>query len=285
MFDHVLVEKTGHVARVTVNRPDKLNALNSKVVSELIRAFHDLIAPKDGEAPVRCAVLTGSGKAFVAGADIAEMVNLNSVEAKKLAEMGHRLGAIIESAPFPVIAAVNGFALGGGCELALACDFIYAADTAKLGQPEVNLGVIPGFGGTQRLARRVGVGKARELVYTGDMLTADQALAIGLVNAVFPAADLLAKTEEAAQKIASKGPLAVAAAKRAILHGSEISLAAANQLEVEAFGVLFGSEDQKTGMKAFLEKNKSRLQRPLSTQAAIFRGSSLHFKTPRIATR
>lgn len=257
MFDHVLVEKTGHVARVTVNRPDKLNALNSKVVSELIRAFHDLIAPKDGEAPVRCAVLTGSGKAFVAGADIAEMVNLNSVEAKKLAEMGHRLGAIIESAPFPVIAAVNGFALGGGCELALACDFIYAADTAKLGQPEVNLGVIPGFGGTQRLARRVGVGKARELVYTGDMLTADQALAIGLVNAVFPAADLLAKTEEAAQKIASKGPLAVAAAKRAILHGSEISLAAANQLEVEAFGVLFGSEDQKTGMKAFLEKTKA----------------------------
>lgn len=256
MFDHVLVEKTGHVAKVTIHRPDKLNALNAKVVSELIRAFHDLMVAKDGEDAVRCAILTGTGKAFVAGADISEMAPMTSVEAKKLAELGHRLGAILEGAPFPVIAAVNGFALGGGCELALACDFIFAADTAKLGQPEVSLGVIPGFGGTQRLARRVGVGKARELVYTGDMLTAEQALAIGLVNAVYPAAELLAKAEETAQKIASKGPLAVAAAKRAILLGSEVSLAAANQLEIEAFGVLFGSEDQKSGMKAFLEKAK-----------------------------
>lgn len=256
MFDHVLVEKTGHVAKVTIHRPDKLNALNSKVVSELIRAFHDLLAPKDGDDAPRCVVLTGTGKAFVAGADISEMATLSPVDAKRLAESGHRLGAIIEGAPFPVIAAVNGFALGGGCELALACDFIFAADNAKLGQPEVTLGVIPGFGGTQRLARRVGVGKARELVYTGDMLTAEQALAIGLVNAVFPAAELLAKADEVAQKIATKGPLAVAAAKRAILLGSEVSLAAANQLEIEAFAGLFGSEDQKTGMKAFLEKAK-----------------------------
>lgn len=256
MFDHVLVEKKGPVARITINRPDKLNALNGKVVHELIRAFHDLLSAKDGDEPVRCAVLTGSGKAFVAGADISEMASMTPVEARRLAESGHRLGAIIEGAPFPVIAAVNGFALGGGCELALACDFIFAADTAKLGQPEVNLGVIPGFGGTQRLARRVGVAKARELVYTGDMITADQALALGLVNAVFPAADLLAKTEEVALKIASKGPLAVAAAKRAILLGSEIALQAANQLETEAFAVLFGSEDQKAGMKAFLEKAK-----------------------------
>jgi enoyl-CoA hydratase len=256
MFDHVLVEKKGHVARVTVNRPDKLNALNGKVVSELIRAFHDLMSAKDGEEPVRCAILTGSGKAFVAGADISEMASLTSVGAKKLAESGHRLGAILEGAPFPVIAAVNGFALGGGCELALACDFIFAADTAKLGQPEVNLGVIPGFGGTQRLARRIGVAKARELIYTGRQLTADQALALGLVNAVFPAADLLAKTEEVALEIAGKGPLAVAAAKRAILLGAEIALPAANQLETEAFAVLFGSEDQKAGMKAFLEKAK-----------------------------
>ena len=256
MFDHVLVEKTGHVARVTINRPDKLNALNAKVVSELVRAFQDLLSAKDGEAATRCAILTGSGKAFVAGADISEMANMSSVEAKKLAELGHHLGALLESAPFPVIAAVNGFALGGGCELALACDFIFAADTAKLGQPEVNLGVIPGFGGTQRLARRIGIGKARELIYTGDMLTAEQALSLGLVNAVFPAADLLAKTEETALKIASKGPLAVAAAKRTMLLGAEITLSAANQLETEAFAVLFGSEDQKSGMKAFLEKQK-----------------------------
>jgi enoyl-CoA hydratase len=256
MLDHVLVEKTGHVAKVTIHRPDKLNALNAKVVSELLHAFHDLTAPEGADDATRCAILTGTGKAFVAGADISEMASMTPVQAKSLAEAGHRLGAMIEGAPFPVIAAVNGFALGGGCELALACDFIFAADNAKLGQPEVNLGVIPGFGGTQRLARRVGVGKARELVYTGDMISAEQALAIGLVNAVFPAADLLAKAEETAQKIAAKGPLAVASAKRAILLGTEIALNAATQLEIEAFAVLFGSEDQKTGMKAFLEKTK-----------------------------
>jgi enoyl-CoA hydratase len=255
MFDHVLVEKTGHVAKLTIHRPDKLNALNAKVTAELTRAFQDLMAG-EGEDATRCAILTGTGKAFVAGADISEMASMTPVAAKRLAEAGHALGALIEGAPFPVIAAVNGFALGGGCELALACDFIFAADNAKLGQPEVNLGVIPGFGGTQRLTRRVGAGKARELVYTGDMITAEQALAIGLVNAVFPAAELLAKAEETAQKIASKGPLAVAAAKRAILLGAEIALGAANQLEIETFAVLFGSEDQKAGMKAFLEKAK-----------------------------
>lgn len=254
MFDHVLVEKNGPVAKITISRPDKLNALNAKVVTELSAAFSSLIA--DSESPTRCAILTGTGKAFVAGADISEMATMTPVDARRLAELGHRLGALIEGAPFPVIAAVNGFALGGGCELACACDFIFASDNAKLGQPEVQLGVIPGFGGTQRLARRVGVGKARELVYTGDMITADQALAIGLVNAVYPAAELLPKAEEVAQKIATKGPLAVAAAKRAILLGTEITLTAANQLEIEAFAVLFGSEDQKTGMKAFLEKAK-----------------------------
>jgi enoyl-CoA hydratase len=256
MFDHVVVEKKGHVATVTIQRPDKLNALNAKVIGELIRAFHDLLVPKDDEDGIRCAILTGTGKAFVAGADISEMASMTSVQAKKLAETGHRLGALIEGAPFPVIAAVNGFALGGGCELALACDFIFAADNAKLGQPEVSLGVIPGFGGTQRLARRVGIAKARELIYTGDLLSAEQALALGLVNAVFPAAELLARVDEVAQKIASKGPLAVAAAKRTMLLGNEIALGPANQLETEAFAVLFGSEDQKAGMKAFMEKAK-----------------------------
>ena len=257
MFDHILVEKKGAVARVTINRPDKLNALNAKVVRELSDVFLGLQNAAEGEEPTRCAILTGAGKAFVAGADISEMASLTSVAARKLAEAGHQLGAILESAPFPVIAAVNGFALGGGCELALACDFIFAADTAKFGQPEVNLGVIPGFGGTQRLARRVGIAKARELIYTGDMITAAEAASLGLVNAVFPAADLLAKAEDTAAKIATKGPLAVAAAKRTILLGTEVALPAANQLEAEAFGVLFGSEDQKAGMKAFLEKAKA----------------------------
>lgn len=257
MFDHILVERKDHVARVTINRPDKLNALNAKVIHELTRAFLDLVHARD-EEPVRCVILTGAGpKSFVAGADISEMANMTSAEARRFAEAGHRLGQILEGARFPVIAAVNGFALGGGCELALACDFIFAADNAKFGQPEVNLGVIPGFGGTQRLARRVGIGKARELIYTGDMLTAEQALAIGLVNAVFPAADLLTKAEETAQKIASKGPLAVAASKRVMFHGADVSLVTANQLEAEAFSVLFGSDDQKIGMKAFVEKTKA----------------------------
>lgn len=252
----VAVERAGHVATVTIRRPDKLNALNPTVIGELSRAFHELLAAPEGDE-VRAAVLTGTGKAFVAGADIAEMAAMNSVAAKRFSDAGHRLCALIEAAPFPVIAAVNGFALGGGCELALACDFIYAAEGAKLGQPEVNLGVIPGFGGTQRLLRRVGPGRARELIYSGDMITAEQALAIGLVNAVFPTAELIPRAREAAAKIASRGPLAVAAAKRVLLRGESLDLAAANELEAQAFAALFGSEDQKAGMKAFLEKSQA----------------------------
>jgi enoyl-CoA hydratase len=252
--EFVTVERSGAIATVTINRPDKLNALNPKVVAELSAAFAELAAAED---PVRCAILTGAGKAFVAGADIAAMANLSPVEARRFAEAGHALGAQIEELAFPVIAAVNGFALGGGCELALACDFIYAADTAKLGQPEVNLGIIPGFGGTQRLLRRVGAARARELIYTGDMITAEQALAMGLVNAVFPAADLVAKAKETALKIASRGPLAVAASKRIMLRGESLDLPAACELEVQAFAALFGSEDQRGGMKAFVEKAKA----------------------------
>ncbi|WP_437577809.1 enoyl-CoA hydratase/isomerase family protein [Sorangium sp. So ce887] len=252
----VAVERAGHVAIVTIQRPDKLNALNPAVLGELTAAFHDLLAPAEGNE-VRAAVLTGAGKAFVAGADIAEMAAMNSIAAKRFADAGHRLGDLIETAPFPVIAAVNGFALGGGCELALACDFIYAAEGAKLGQPEVNLGVIPGFGGTQRLLRRVGPGRARELIYSGDMITAEQALSFGLVNAVFPATELLARARDTALKIASRGPLAVAAAKRVILRGESLDLAAANELEAQAFAALFGSDDQQLGMKAFLAKSQA----------------------------
>jgi enoyl-CoA hydratase len=253
--EHVVVERTGAIATVTINRPDKLNALNSQVVAGLARTFGELTAADDPE-PVRVAILTGAGKAFVAGADIAEMAALTSVEAKRFADAGQRLCHLIESVPFVVIAAVNGFALGGGCELALACDFIYAAEGAKLGQPEVNLGVIPGFGGTQRLVRRVGIARARELVYTGDMITAEQALGMGLVNAVCPRDDLLARVQDVAQKIASRGPVAVAYAKRVMLHGETLDLASACELEAQAFAGLFGSEDQRGGMKAFLEKSK-----------------------------
>jgi enoyl-CoA hydratase len=253
-LEFVSVERTGAIATVTIQRPDKLNALNARVVAELARAFADLAGAED---PVRCAILTGAGKAFVAGADIAEMATLSVAEAKRFADAGHALGAFIEDLAFPVIAAVNGFALGGGCELALACDLIYAAEGAKLGQPEVNLGVIPGFGGTQRLLRRVGAARARELVYTGDMITAAEALAIGLVNAVHPAGELLLRARDTALKIASRGPLAVAAAKRVMRRGEGIDLPAACELEATAFAALFGTEDQRAGMKAFLEKQKA----------------------------
>jgi enoyl-CoA hydratase len=181
---------------------------------------------------------------------------MTPVEAKRFADAGHRLCALIEALPFPVIAAVNGFALGGGCEIALACDFIYAAEGAKLGQPEVNLAVIPGFGGTQRLMRRVGIARARELIYTADLVTAEQALAMGLVNAVLPGAELLLRARDTALKIAARGPLAVAAAKRVLLRGESIDLPAACELEAQAFAGLFGSEDQRNGMRAFLEKVK-----------------------------
>jgi enoyl-CoA hydratase len=228
-------------------------------VRELSDVFLGLQITAEGEEPTRCAGTHPHrrGKAFVAGADISEMKEppRGSEEASRRA--GHQLGVILEVAPFPVIAAVNGFALGGGCELALSLRLHLRCRPRQVRPAEVNLGVIPGFGGTQRLARRVGIAKARELIYTGRHDHGAEAASLGLVNAVFPAADLLAKAEETAAKIATKGPLAVAAAKRTILLGTEVALPAANQLEAEAFGVLFGSEDQKAGMKAFLEKAKA----------------------------
>jgi enoyl-CoA hydratase len=253
----LLVEKADHVTVLTLNRPDKLNALNAELLEALSAALRDL----EADDTLRCAILTGAGdKAFAAGADIAAMSEMTTTQAKRFAELGHSIGARIEQARFPVIAAVNGFALGGGCELALCCDFIYASDKAKLGQPEVNLGVIPGFGGTQRLARRVGAARARELCMTGDMVGADEALRIGLVNAVVPHAELLARVRDVAKKIASKGPLAVASVKRAILRGADVPLPTANELEATAFAALFGTQDQREGMKAFLEKRPATFE-------------------------
>ena len=203
-------------------------------------------------------LVTGAGeKAFVAGADIAEMQDLTPPQAQAFAEMGGALGSSIETSAHAWIAAVNGFALGGGCELALACDFIYASETAKFGQPEVKLGVIPGFGGTQRLARRVGIGRARELCYTGDLIAADEAARIGLVNAVAPYAELMGKVRAVAEKIAQKGPLAVAQCKRVMLRGADVPLPVAAELEAQAFASLFGSADQREGMAAFLAKRKA----------------------------
>ena len=253
MANTVLVEREGAIAVLTLNRPDKLNALNAELLADLDAAVATLAA----DPGVGCAVLTGAGdKAFAAGADIAAMVELTTDAARAFSEAGHRVCARLERAPFPVIGAINGFALGGGCEIALACDFLYASDRAKLGQPEVNLGVIPGFGGTQRLARRVGIGRARELCYTGDTIAAEEALRIGLVNAVVPHDELLPRARATAAKIAAKGRLAVAQCKRVLLTGEGLPLDAANALETQAFAVLFGTDDRREGMRAFLEKRK-----------------------------
>jgi enoyl-CoA hydratase len=247
----LLIETDGACVTFTLHRPDKLNALNSELLGELDEAFRSI-----EQARPRAVIVTGAGKAFSAGVDIAEMAAMTTVEAKRRADAGHALAARIESLSCPVIAAVNGFALGGGCELALSCDFIYASDSAKFGQPEVNLGVIPGFGGTQRLARRVGIAIARELIYTGEIIDAERALEIGLVNAVVPKDALLKQVRAVADQIASKAPLAVAQAKRAMLRGVMGDMTAASELEAQAFAMLFGTDDQEEGMRAFVEKRK-----------------------------
>jgi enoyl-CoA hydratase len=240
---------------VEINRPKALNAFNSETLLELEQVIEE--ASRDSN--LRVLVLTGGGeKAFVAGADIAEMVTMGATKARVFSSIGHRVFDKLERLPVPTIAMVNGFALGGGMELALACDLVYASDRAKFGQPEVNLGVIPGFGGTQRLPRKIGPMRALELCFTGDLVGADKAKEIGLVLEVFPGAELREKVEAIAQKIGGKGPLAVAALKRVIIEASACDPRTANALEMETFGVLFGSEDQKEGMKAFLEKRAAK---------------------------
>jgi enoyl-CoA hydratase len=243
------------IAVLTVNRPEALNALDSATLTELRDRLREVAEAAD----VRVVVLTGVGdKAFVAGADIKYMSGLEVGEAREWGALGQEAGSLLETMPKPTIAAVNGFALGGGCELALACDFRYAARTAKLGQPEVNLGIIPGWGGTQRLARAVGIGTAKELVLTGRMVDADEAQRIGLVNAVFEPAELMEKTLETARALAAKGPLALAAAKRTLNRALAGDHAENLEREAEDFGELFASADAKEGMTAFAEKREAR---------------------------
>lgn len=252
-YQTLKLERDGGVLVVAVNRPDKLNALDAVVLSELLVALQ--AAARDDA--VQAVVLTGAGpKAFVAGADIATMANMAPLEARAFADVGHAVTEALAGFPKPVIAAVNGFALGGGCELACACDVVYASEKAKFGQPEVKLGVIPGFGGTQRLARIVGLQKAKELVLSGDTIDAAEALRIGLVCAVFPAAELMDAAKALARRMAAAGPVAVAQAKRAMNHGYDLPLSAAVELEKQTFATLFGTADQKEGMAAFLEKRK-----------------------------
>jgi enoyl-CoA hydratase len=232
-----------------------MNALDVATLGEL----RDRLAELAEDSDVRVVVLTGAGeRAFIAGADIKYMSGLEVDEAKEWGELGHETGRLLETMPKPALAAINGFALGGGCELALACDFRYAASTAKLGQPEVNLGIIPGWGGTQRLSRAVGIGVAKDLVLTGRMVDAEEALRIGLVNAVFEPGELMGKTMETARALAAKGPLALGAAKAAVNralagdHGENL------EREADAFGELFASEDAKEGMTAFAEKREAK---------------------------
>ncbi len=251
------IDREDAVAILMLNRPDKLNSLTAELLSELSAAVDML----DADLSVRAAIVTGAGdRAFAAGADIASMADMTGPQAKRFSELGHRLGAAIEQSRLPFIAAVNGFALGGGCELAMTCDIVYASEKAKLGQPEVNLGILPGFGGTQRLTRRVGVGRARQLCMSGEIIGAEEALRIGLVDAVVPHPELMAAARKLAATIATKAPLAIAAIKRTILRGQDVALATANELEATAFASLFGTDDQREGMRAFLEKRPPRFE-------------------------
>ncbi len=250
-FDTLLVNRDGGVATVTINRPKVLNALNAQTIDELERAMLEL----QQEDAIRAVVLTGAGeKAFVAGADINELAVLSPAEGQRHGRRGQSVFDLVERLGKPVIAAVNGFALGGGCELAMACTLRIAAETARLGQPEINLGLIPGYAGGQRLPRLVGKGRALEILLTGEMVSAARAYEIGLVNKVVPAAELMTEARRLATTLAGKAPLAVRYILEAVNHGLEMPLADAQFLEASLFGLIASSDDMKEGTKAFLEK-------------------------------
>jgi len=251
-YETILIEKQNKIAILTINRPDKLNALSYKVHVEGVAALDEL--RKDDS--IRVVIITGAGdKAFIAGADITEFVNKNTVEQRNIFQE-RTLFNSIDSFPKPIIAMINGYCLGGGCEIALACDIRVASEKAKLGQPEINLGIIPGGGGTQRLTRLVGEGKAMELILTGEMIDAQTALSIGLVNHVYPHEQLLEKTLEIAEKIAEKSPIALQLAKEAVKFASRSNLDEGLRREIDLFSICFSTEDKEEGIKAFLEKRK-----------------------------
>lgn len=254
---NVILEKEEHLAIVTINRPKALNALNSETLKDLDTVIEDL----EKDSNIYAVILKGAGdKSFVAGADISEMKDLNEEQGKEFGILGNNVFLRLENLPKPVIAAISGFALGGGCELSMACDIRIASEKAKFGQPEAGLGITPGFGGTQRLARIVGAGRAKELIYTCDLIKADEAYRIGLVNKVVPVENLLNEAKAIAAKIIANAPIAVKYCKDAINRGTQVSIDKAVIIEAEDFGKCFSSDDQKEGMSAFLERREKNFQ-------------------------
>ena len=253
-YSKLLVEKENGIAIVKINNPQSLNALNSTILGELDTLFTEL----ENDSSISVIILTGEGKAFVAGADITEMSSMDAAEGKAFGEKGAKVFRKIELLSKPVIAAVNGYALGGGCELAMCCDIRIASAKAKFGQPEVGLGITPGFSGTQRLPRLVGMGKAKELIFTAEAINADEACRIGLVNSVAEPEELMNTAVAMAEKIAGKAPVAVKYSKESINRGMQCSMDEAINIEANLFGLCFATEDQKEGMKAFIEKRKAK---------------------------
>jgi enoyl-CoA hydratase len=260
-YDNIIFETEGNVAIIRFNRPKALNAINMDVVRDMQKALDEV----EADPAIRVLILTGAGdKAFVAGADISMMINLTPLQLREFSVALHEVGFRMEELPMPVIACVNGFALGGGTEISMACDFIYASENAKFGQPEINLGIIPGAGGTQRLPRLVGKGMAKELCMTGAIISAQEAKEIGLVNKVFPADKLWEETLKTAKVLASKGRFSIMAAKRCIDRGFDLNLRAACGLETDQFALCMASPDGREGMSAFLEKRKPDFKGGLS---------------------
>lgn len=257
-MEFVLYEQKGAVGIVTINREKALNALNSTVLEELDATFDAINLDE-----VRCVILTGAGqKSFVAGADIGEMSSLTKAEGEAFGKKGNDVFLKIENFPVPVICAINGFALGGGCEIAMSCDIRICSDNAVFGQPEVGLGITPGFGGTQRLARLVGPGMAKQMIYTARNIKADEAFRIGLVNAIYTQEELLPAAEKMAAGIAKNAPIAVRNCKKAINEGLDLAMDKAVELEEKLFGDCFETEDQRYGMAFFLDKNKEKVKEP-----------------------
>jgi enoyl-CoA hydratase len=258
-YENIIFKVEDSIATVTFNRPKALNALNSELINEFSNAIDQVALNED----IRVLILTGAGdKSFIAGADVKELATLNPLQARHFSETTHKILFQLEQLPIPVIAAVNGFALGGGSEVALCCDFIYASENAKFGLPEIKLGIIPGFGGTQRLSRLVGVNMAKELIFTGNMISAKEAKEIGMVNKIFPGQSLMEEVINTAKSIVSKGKVSMRAAKHAISSGLDVDLSSGCKIEIDSFALCMSSKDAKEGTTAFIEKRD-----------AVFKGS------------